>query len=530
MVINSKADQENVVAPTSQGRDFSAAVLNIPNTWRKVSVIDLGYNSLKMVSYEVRPDGTFRAYDQRGELTKIGEGLDRSGSLSREAMNRTMRVLKILNEINRMEKVDGVLAVATSAVREARNGAQFVRDVESATKIKFRVLTAQEEALFSYVGGAQATRFPTVLFFDLGGGSLELTYAEDRKIKRFLSLPLGALRMTEVYGMRGGGYTKRDYERLKMRIAELLPSRGELDLSNETVLMGVGGTIRALARYDQWNSGYPLNKVHNYVIERKSIMATHKLLRDMTVDKISHIDSFSKDRAESVTSGSLIIAMLMDRLEFSNLVVSTHGLRDGVLSEYLRDAHFHAGERYTIEKANASLATLKPGDSKKGVVRSLAQLGILNKREEYILEEAIGSFMDLYLTTRPETLFYSIISLDSVLDHQEQLAAAIVMVRAKSPKMAKWYLEFYSAILRDIRRESIYKMGATVVLAEILYRTGSRATFSTKSGVLTIGIEAGTERSLSRLLLDEAASQLGKEMGVKVKVTFNRTKDREETV
>ncbi len=523
----SKANKEDILELSTQMRKSDLFEQNVPNTSWKVSVIDLGYNSLKMVSYEVRPDGSFRAYDQRGELTKIGEGLDRTGRLSQGGIQSTLRVLALLNEINRMEKVDKVLAVATSAVREARDGLHFVKKAESATNIRFRILDKKEEALYSYVGGANATNFSTVLFFDLGGGSLELTYAKDRKIKRLLSLPLGALRLTETYGLNHGGYSKREYEKLKSKIGRLLPARTELELDDDTVLIGVGGTVRALARYDQWRNGYLLNKVHNYILRRKSVIDSHKVLKSMTVNDISRLDSFGKNRAESVTTGSLIIAMLMDRLNFDEMMVSTHGLRDGILTEYLKDTASYVSGKFNVEKSEKILRGPQVNDPRISILRSLYGKGLLNFTEETILKEAIGSFMDLYLTTRPETLFYSIISLDSVLDHQQQLAAAIVLVRAKSPKMARWYLEYYSPILQDIRKDSIYKMAAIVVLEEILHRTGSKARIEVRRDEIEINIESVMGKAFPELLLSEALEEVERTMKKRVRATFGKNRRAE---
>ena len=167
----------------------------------RASVIDLGYNSLKMVGYEVRSEDSFRVYDQRGSLTRLGEGLNQTGFLGEEAMARTLRELELLKEVNRISHVENILAIATSPLREAGNGPSFQKDAEALLGLKFKVLSGKEEALFSYIGAARATRFPDVLFFDLGGGSLELTYARGLpREEDTLTLPLGALRMTELYG------------------------------------------------------------------------------------------------------------------------------------------------------------------------------------------------------------------------------------------------------------------------------------------------------------------------------------------
>lgn len=492
----------------------------------KASVIDLGYNSLKMVSYEVKPGGSFKAYDQRGELTMIGEGLDQTGFLGTEQIDRTIAVLKLFNEVNRLEKVERVLAIATSAVREAGNGPDFVRQAEAATGLRLRILTGEEEALFSYVGAAKATRLPNCLFFDLGGGSLEFAYARGLRVVRLMSLPLGALRMTELYGKGDGRYSRKDYNRMKRRIAGLLPTREELGLTDDTVLAGVGGTLRALARYDQWLRDYPLNKVHNYALRRKSIMAIHKLLRRMNEAKISRIDSFGKDRAGSVTAGSLVIAMMMNRLGFDDVVVSTHGLRDGVLSEQLRDPRSYSRDEFRRRNANASLAEWRAAGTRprEELVHTLAARAIISAREENILEEAVRSFMDLYLSTRPETLFYSIISQDSVLDHRDQLAAAIALVRAKAPKMAEWFFDTYSSVLKGTERESIDRMGAVVQLIEVLRLTGSRAKVHLDHDVLKVEIESTMGDEFPTMVLGQTVNDLEEATGLRLRTTVTRAR------
>lgn len=486
---------------------------------KKVAVIDLGYNSLKMVLYEVAPDGNCRAYSQKGELVKLGEGLDRTRGFSRESINRTLGVLEMFREIINLEKVDKVLAFATSAVREATNGGEFVREAEKVVKMRFRILGWKEEALFSYVGAAKAIRHKTMLFFDLGGGTLELTYAEDRQVKIFLSLPLGALRMSELYGVRGAGYLNKNYDQLREKIGKLLPSRKDLGIRGDTVLVGVGGTVRALAKHDQSRTGYPLNKVHNYVLKRKTVMATHKMLREMNPDKISHMDAFGKDRSESITTGSLIVAIIMDKLDFGSIVVSTHGLRDGVVEEYVRDPRAYSHSDYTEKMANSALLVDRKPSSITKHVHSLATLGILSNKEEYVLVEALDRYMESYRTCPPETLFYQVITQDSILEHQEQLAAVLALIRAKAPKIARWYFEMYASLLKDIERKSIYRMAAVVQLTDILNQSSSDADFRLKDNLLQIEIEAGKANEFPSLLLERAIKQLQSATGLEVQAS-----------
>jgi exopolyphosphatase/guanosine-5'-triphosphate,3'-diphosphate pyrophosphatase len=475
-----------------------------------------------MVSYDIKRDNSFRAYDQKGWLTRLGEGLHQTGFLSQEPIDRTLMGLEQLNEINRLGGVNQVIAVATSPVREAANGEEFLRRAQSELGVRLRVLTGKEEALFSYVGAARATRLPDVLFFDLGGGSLELTYARDYRVKKIMSLPIGALRMTELYADENNRFSKNEYDGFRRRVDELLPSRDELGISDETVLMGVGGTVRALAKYDQWRKDYPLNKLHNYVIRRKSIIGIGKSLRKMNPDKISRIEAMGRDRAGSITAGSLIVGMLMTRLHFNELVVSTHGLRDGVLAEYLRDPVFYSKKPFDERTANASLAGwFATRSGTEEFTGALASRYIISDDESSILNEGIEGFLDVYMSTRAESLFYSILNEDSYLDHRDQVALALAMVRAKAPKTSNWFYSRYKSMLKDKSKESLEKVAAFIEFAEILELTNSKAVVKQKGRRLRFTI-VSSKKEFPALMLEQAVKELEEATGFRVTTRIER--------
>lgn len=149
----------------------------------KVSVIDLGFNSTKLVNYIVGSDNSFRIEEEHSIKARLGEGLSEKGLLSDQSIIRVIEVLKLFREIINIKSIKHVLPIATSAVREAYNKQDFLRMVYELTGLQFRVLSAEEEALYSYLGAVKATCHPDTLFFDLGGGSLEIVSAKNYKIK-----------------------------------------------------------------------------------------------------------------------------------------------------------------------------------------------------------------------------------------------------------------------------------------------------------------------------------------------------------
>jgi exopolyphosphatase/guanosine-5'-triphosphate,3'-diphosphate pyrophosphatase len=273
-------------------------------------------------------------------------------------------------------------------------------------------------------------------------------------------------------------------------------------------LIGIGGTVRALARHDQHLRDYPLNKLHNYELSAKSVLSIHKKLRSMDAKEIAHLPSFGKDRAESVTAGSLVVSMLMETLGFDKVVVSTHGLRDGVLAEYLRRPTSRAKGELTEAVATELLASWngnKPWNL--NFTRSLTSIGIFSPAERRILNEAAASFFDVYFSTRSENLFYSILNEDSHLDHRDQLALALAMVQAKAPKVANSLYPKYYSLLKDESKGSIDILGAFIRLMSVLRLTSSVATARLRGRRLRLAI-ASPQREFPELLLDQAVKDV----------------------
>src|SRR5215467_5419175 len=214
-----------------------------------MSVIDLGYNSAKLVIYNVKDDDSFDIFQQEGIKVRLGEGLDEKGKLGKKPMMRAIETLKIFRDVIQLNPIKSVLPIATSAVREASNRNEFLSKVYKETGFGFKVLTEREEAIYSYIGAIKSLQIPDALFFDIGGGSLEVVYSEQFKIRKVISLPLGALRLTQQFNLKNGKSKGKNFKDLKKHIWNLLPSKKDLGISKDARLVGVGGVLRALIRY-----------------------------------------------------------------------------------------------------------------------------------------------------------------------------------------------------------------------------------------------------------------------------------------
>jgi exopolyphosphatase/guanosine-5'-triphosphate,3'-diphosphate pyrophosphatase len=476
----------------------------------KISIIDLGYNSIKLANYQVKRGLLYKAYLQEGIKVKAGDDLITTGNIARKSIHRTVDALKMFRDIIKFESIEHVIPVATSAVREAGNREKLLKELKEETGFQFRVLSEEEEALYSYMGALNSTCIPTSLFFDLGGGSLEIVYTENFNVKKLVSLPLGVLKLSQKYGISDSQYTmfdKKDYEKMKDYVIKNLPSRKDLNLSPDTSLIGVGGTLRAIARYDQEVSKYVLHKIHNYRIDNKSVELITTHFSKMTIHELANIEAIGKDRAETITTGSCIIHLLMEKLRFDKIIVSSQGLREGVLLSFLNSKKFSMSLDQIQNSIRFSCQLEKLPRFGRNFVLSLLSTGLFKEREYEILVIALKQISELPYVTNIHNLFYMIIDDDNkYLTHGEQLVLALSIVYTRKVKTANWLFEIYKSILQPQNKQSIEKIAACITLISILQRNRCKVNVKNSSKKeIVVDINIGTSKhQFPHILLDGA--------------------------
>jgi exopolyphosphatase/guanosine-5'-triphosphate,3'-diphosphate pyrophosphatase len=496
----------------------------------KVSVIDLGFNSVKLVNYEVSADNFFKPYEQEGIKVKLGEGLSKTGNLNKEAIQRTIDGLKLFRDIINLRSIKHVLPVATSAVREARNKLDFLKEVYEETGFQFKVLSEREEALCSYTGALRSTCFPTALFFDLGGGSLEMIYTENFRIKKLRSLPLGALRLSQAYGRKEGTFSDKNYEKMERHVLKVLPDRKELDMSPDTTLVGVGGTLRAMARYDQEIKEYQLGKIHNYRMAIESIDSINKRLCRMTADEMSKIDAIGNGRIETVTAGSCVIKSIMEKFRFGKIVVSAQGLREGILAIFLENSKgFHAGDVNQDAIQNFVKFSCEPEvfpEHTESLVKSLISNELINERERVILTHAIRKVSQVQPVTNLHNLFYMLIDEDNAyLSHREQIVMALSIIRTRKIKTADWLFARYGPILKPQNRKSIQKLASCIVLSDIFEKVKAKVKFDASGKKFEMKITS--KSAIPKRLLENAIKDF--ETAFDISVAYSLSNDSRKT-
>lgn len=481
-------------------------------------MIDLGFNSAKLVIYNVKDDDSFDVYQQEGIKVRLGEGLDEKGKLGKKPMSRAIDTLQVFRDIIQLNPIKSVLPIATSAVREAQNKEDFLNSVSKETGFNFKVLSEREEALYSYVGAIKSLHIPDSLFFDIGGGSLEIVYAENFKIRKVISLPLGALRLTHQFDGRKSKFSEKNLKDLKRYIWNLLPSKKDLGMNKDAKLVGVGGALRALARYEQRITSYPLDKIHNYKISRKSLDSTISGLSNMKSDDISKISVLGSSRAETIIAGSYVIKTLMEKYDFSELYVSNHGLREGVLSIFLEDPKAYHNGYLTAEQIRNTIGLDEqhvPSPEKQKFLNDLLSIKLISKRERKILDYAEKIIFEKSSFSSPQSVFYSIMDEDIPLDHNDQLILGLSLVHARHAKTSDWLFARYKTILTQQDRISVKKISTLITLRKILERTKSKIDLK-QHGTRILEITIIQSRSTQKYVLKDALKKFETIFDVKI--------------
>ena len=322
-----------------------------------LAIIDLGYNSIKISTYDIYKNGHYKKQYQKQDYVQIGSELIRNDNIiSDKNVDRTIKALDNFKKDLKEKNIDVVIPIATSAVRDASNQKFVVDTLEDSTGFLFNILSGPEEGFFSYLGAQSYMHIPNGLFFDLGGGSLELMYVQDFRILKTICLDMGVLRLSEEFVNYNNGveesetWSNINYERLEKSLVENIPSKFQLSLgrSPDTKMVAIGGTIRAIYKFMSHMIDIAPSVYHSRaVLDKRMITLANTIFRGLSIEELSKLKSVDPERAKTITTGSFIVKILINKQNFNNLLVCPTGLREGVLEYYL---YFRMDKKYRSRK------------------------------------------------------------------------------------------------------------------------------------------------------------------------------------
>ena len=305
---------------------------------QRTAVIDMGSNSFRLVVFTAA-DGWWKRTDEIYLPVRIGEGLDATGKLGREPMNRALEATEVFAGFLTASGIgaEDIKAVATSAIRDASNQRVFLARVRTETGLEVRVLSREEEAHYGYLAAVNSTTLADGAVLDLGGGSLQLVEVLSRHPGRLGSWPLGAVRMTEHFLAEDDPPTKKARKALRAHVREMLELQAGWLPRAGGQLVGIGGTMRNLASAIQAATGRPsLGGIQGFEITPDALSDLAERLAGLPADERGDVKGIKYARADLILAGAMVVQVVLEHGGFESITVTEAGLREGVFfSEHL---------------------------------------------------------------------------------------------------------------------------------------------------------------------------------------------------
>jgi exopolyphosphatase/guanosine-5'-triphosphate,3'-diphosphate pyrophosphatase len=304
----------------------------------RIAAIDIGTNSIHMIVVQIRPDLSFGVIDREKEMVRLGAGGLDGRALTPEAMHAALQVLSKFRRLAESHRVDEVIAVATSAVREAENGGEFLQTVHRQTGIRPRVISGTEEARLIHSAAVYGVGVPRdiAVVIDIGGGSVEVTRGSGAAIELGKSFKLGVIRLTERF-VKSDPIEPRDERKLVRHIqSEIGKYLDQIARAGFERVIGTSGTILSIGAVAvaSEHRGTSL-ALRNRRVSAKQVRRLRREFAGMTLEKRLRVPGLEPRRADLAVAGAILLDEIIRRLGADEITLCDLSLREGLVLDYI---------------------------------------------------------------------------------------------------------------------------------------------------------------------------------------------------
>ena len=304
----------------------------------RIAAIDIGTNSIHMIVVQIRPDLSFEVIDREKEMVRLGAGGLDGRALTPEAVHAGLQVLSKFHRLAESHRVEEVIAVATSATREAENGTEFLKAVTDQTGIRPRVISGTEEARLIHSAAVYGVSVPrdVAVVVDIGGGSVEITRGSGQAVELGRSLKLGVIRLTERF-VKSDPLEPRDERKLVRHIQnESSKYLDQIARAGFDRVIGTSGTILSLGSVAAASDGRPAGgSLRNRRIPAKQIRRVRKELVSLSLEKRLRVQGLEPRRADLAVAGAVLLDEILRRLGADEITLCDMSLREGLVLDYI---------------------------------------------------------------------------------------------------------------------------------------------------------------------------------------------------
>ena len=290
----------------------------------KKAVIDIGTNSCRLFIGEVVDGKITKKILKMMKITKLGEDVDVTKKLSINAMDRTIKVLKLYKKKIDECEVDVIKVIATSATRDSKNRTKFISRVKKEANLEIHCISGKEEGTLSFLGAVSEFQ-EKIMVFDIGGGSTEFILGDKEHIEYIESFNVGAVRLGEKI-FKGKNDIKDGYLWVKYLLKDLLTYKGK-----NFILVGVAGTVTTHVSVFLGIEEYDTKRVHMYHLTKEQIVKNLNKFLTVSLEDRKKIIGLHPKRAEIIIPGTYLLLWIMEILEKDEITVSESDILEGIM-------------------------------------------------------------------------------------------------------------------------------------------------------------------------------------------------------
>ena len=448
---------------------------------KQIVIIDVGSNSIRLVLTRIGKNGNYKIIHDLKESVRLEKDMGEEQIIKPDRIERAVQTLQMFKNLCDAIKPDEVIAVATEAVRRAANQAEFLDRIKMETGFTIRVLSGEEEAYYDYLGIIYSMDIENALMMDLGGGSTELIWMENREIRNAISLPFGSINISQKFKLNDIVQNEQINDLQSMLLASYSSVPWLAD-QKHPLLVGVGGTFRNLGKIDRRRKSYPLEIAHNYRMRADDLYQINQEVSLRTLKQRRDIKGLSKDRADIIVGATSVISQLVDFCQIDEVAISGYGLREGIIFDYISRNHQPQRNALDFSIANNQLNyaldqrhALTIWKITASLYQQLQEIVPLDGNQDKIIKTAAllhdaGIAINLY--QQNEHIFYTLLNSEiNGLSHRELIMSSYIA--AFNCNKHSLPIPHFKALLDENDAGAIRALGVLLRIARSLDRTMS---------------------------------------------------------
>lgn len=416
-------------------------------------LIDIGSNTIRLVIFEFDHDTGLNEIQNIKTPARLSQYLDDAGHMNEDGIKVLMTALQSFKKVAEAFHVKTLYPIATAAIRQSTNRDGILKSVKKEVGLDVILIPEEDEAFYGSYAVTHTTDIQDGITVDIGGGSTELTYFKNKKIKEAISFPFGVVTLTRMFF---DGKPHNDKEALKKMEKFLKKSFSKADwiVDKHVKLIGIGGSARNCARIHQALQHYPIAGVHGYTMAQDDLTQVYETLKSYSRDELINLDGLSRDRMDIIVPAVVVFNVLFNMIHAESFTFSRKGIREGFIMHQISKSHKgefksdnvqndalrHLANEYKIEPTGA----IQRQKLAEALLKQLTEQGKLKVDEavkQRFLQAAylyyLGKFIDSDSSSQHT---YYIIANSSIngLSHKERVRLAL-LTSFKNKSLLKLY-------------------------------------------------------------------------------------------